>query len=79
MTFCQGIVLYFIIFKLVGIFIHKVVKSYNEKQKAFKRQIWNFRIAYRRQNEKYEKEDFLFRTKNGLPTDIDKTKINNVA
>lgn len=49
-----------------------------KKRKSFKKQIWELRKAYRKQNEEYEKQEFLWKIKNGLSTGIDKTKLSNV-
>ncbi len=46
-------------------------------KKSFKQQIWELRKSFRNQNEEYEKQEFLWKIKNGLSTGIDKTKKSN--
>ncbi len=48
-----------------------------KKRKSFRKQIWDLRKAYRKQNEEYEKQEFLWKIKNGLSTSIDKPNKSN--
>ena len=77
MTIGQEIILYFEIIPLISYLIYAIVKSYVEKQKCFKKEIWSLRKAYRKQNEEYEKQEFLWKIKNGLSTAIDKPNYSN--
>ena len=77
MTIGQEIILYFEIIPLISFLIYAVVKSYVEKQKCFKRKIWSLKKAYRKVQEKCEKQEFLWKIKNGLSTGIDKPNICN--
>lgn len=47
-------------------------------KKSFKNQIWELRKKFRKQNEEYEKQEFLWKIKNGLSTDTDKPNKSNV-
>ena len=78
MTLGQEIILYFEIIPLLSFLIYAVVKSYIENKKEFKKQICSLKKKYRKQNEEYEKQEFLWKIKNGLSTGIDKTKLSNV-
>lgn len=53
---------------IVGSFIYALIDELIEQQKAFKKEYKLLRRAYRKQNEEYEKQEFLFRIKNGLST-----------
>lgn len=75
MTIGQEIILYFEIIPLFSFLIYAVIKNYIEKQKCFKKQIWSFRKAYRKMQEKCEKQEFLI--KSGLSTGIDKPNYSN--
>lgn len=79
MTDGQVIMLYFEIIPLFSFLIYAIIKNYFEDKKAFKKEIWTLRKAYRKQNEELEKQEFLWKIKNGLSTGIDKPNINNVA
>lgn len=79
MTLGQEIILYFEIIPLFSLLIYAIIKSYFDDKKAFKKQIRALRKAYRKQNEEFEKQEFLWKIKNGLSTGIDKPNINNVA
>lgn len=77
MTLGQEIILYFEIIPLISFLIYAVIKSYIEDKKAFKKEIWSLRKAYIKQNEEYEKQEFLWKIKNGLSTGIDKPTYSN--
>ena len=64
MTVGQAIVLYFEIIPILSFLIYAVIKSYIDEKKASKKKIWQFKKAYRRLNEKDEKQEFFI--KNGL-------------
>lgn len=77
MTLGQEIILYFEIIPLLAIIMCIAIKSYFDDKKAFKKQIRTLRKAYRKQNEEYEKQEFLWKVKNGLSTGIDKPNYSN--
>lgn len=79
MTLGQEIILYFEILPILAFLVYAIIKSYFEDKRAFKKEIWKLKRAYRKQNEEYEKQEFLWKIKNGLSTGIDKPNINNVA
>lgn len=79
MTLSQEIILYFEIIPVLSVLIYVAIKSYIEEKKDFKKKIWKLKKAYRKQNEEFEKQEFLWKIKNGLSTGIDKPNINNVA
>ena len=77
MTLGQEIILYFEIIPILTIIICIAIKSYFYDKKAFKKEIWALRKAYKKQNEEYEKQEFLWKIKNGLSTGIDKPNYSN--
>ena len=64
MTVGQAIILYFEIIPILSFLFYAVIKSYIDEKKASKKKIWQFKKAYRRLNEKDEKQEFFI--KNGL-------------
>jgi len=78
MTLGQEIILYFEIIPLFSFLIYAIIKSCIENKKEFKKQIWSLKKKYRKQNEEYEKQEFLWKIKNGLSTGIDKPNYSNV-
>lgn len=64
MTVGQAIILYFEIIPILSFLIYAVIKSYIDEKKASKKKIWRLKKAYRKLNEKYEKQEFFI--KNGL-------------
>lgn len=66
MTLSQEIILYFFILPMLAFILYAIVRSYIEDIQVFKSKIWQLRKAYRKQNEEYEKQEFLWKIKNGF-------------
>lgn len=69
MTIGQEIILYFEIIPLLLILIYGVIKSYIEKERDFKRKIWKLKKAYRKQQEYYERKEYIAKLRAGVLID----------
>lgn len=67
-------ILYFVILQITLYFLIKFVNYWIEEDKKLKINVWKLRKAYRKQEEEYIKQEFLWKIKNGLSTSIDKPK-----
>ena len=72
MTIGQAIILYFEIIPILSFLFYAIIKSYIDEKKASKKKILRLKKAYRRLNEKDEKQEFLL--KNGLSAYANKPK-----
>ena len=73
MTIGQAIILYFEIIPILSFLFYAIIKNYIDEKKASKKKIWRLKKAYRKLNEKYEKQEFFI--KNGLSAYANKPKV----